>query len=271
VCKALPGCGTQPPPPPVPVNETTPSVSGIAQTGQTLTASTGSWSEGPTGYAYQWQRCDTSGANCTAIPGASSQTLLLGASEVGSTVRVSVTASNAAGASAPAESAQTTVVRQSSGTFGQSRVGARSAAMPANVKAVDSYSLSTPGTVSHLSIYLSPTGASGRQLLRGVLYADAGGSPGALIATSSQLTFSRNQGAGWYALGFHNPPRLTAGKYWIGVIAGRTSNIAGFRYEEVAGSGYMNANSYGEGPTNPFGAGRGDSLQISLYATYTVG
>jgi hypothetical protein len=33
-------------------------------------------------------------------------------------------------------------------------------------------------------------------VLKGVIYADAGGSPGALLATSNELTYSSSQAAG---------------------------------------------------------------------------
>ena len=46
-------------------NTSLPVISGTAQVGSQLTASTGSWSGSPTSYSYQWHRCDTAGANCS--------------------------------------------------------------------------------------------------------------------------------------------------------------------------------------------------------------
>jgi hypothetical protein len=91
-----------PPPPPAtvvpPSNTSLPTISGTTQQGQTLNASAGSWSgTTPISYAYQWQRCDSSGAACAAIAGATSTSYSVGSAEVGSTLRVSVTASNSAG------------------------------------------------------------------------------------------------------------------------------------------------------------------------------
>ena len=87
-----------------------PTVSGTAQGGQTLTAGSGTWSgTQPINYAYQWQRCESSGANCAPIAGATTTTYTLTAAEVGSTVEVAVTASNTAG-SGTASSAPTAVV-----------------------------------------------------------------------------------------------------------------------------------------------------------------
>ena len=93
----------------VPVNATPPSVTGSAQQGQALTASTGIWSGNPTAYVYQWLRCNRGGANCASISGATSATYLLGPADIGKTLRVAVTASNSAG-SATAASAPTSVV-----------------------------------------------------------------------------------------------------------------------------------------------------------------
>jgi hypothetical protein len=92
-----------------------PTISGVAQQGQTLSASTGSWGgTTPINYAYQWQRCDSVGASCSPVAGATSSGFLLAAADVGQTIRVSVTATNSAG-SATASSPATAVVGAASG------------------------------------------------------------------------------------------------------------------------------------------------------------
>jgi hypothetical protein len=93
-----------------PTNAAIPTIAGTAREGQTLTASSGSWGGSlPISYDYSWQRCDSSGAGCTAIKGAENATYKLTSSDVGHTVRVKVTASNSAG-SASVFSAPTGVV-----------------------------------------------------------------------------------------------------------------------------------------------------------------
>jgi hypothetical protein len=90
----------------LPSNTGLPSIAGLLQDGGTLSALTGSWSgTGPLSYSYQWQLCNASGASCEAISSASASTLALLAGEVGSTVRVVVTASNGAGSTSASSEA----------------------------------------------------------------------------------------------------------------------------------------------------------------------
>jgi hypothetical protein len=95
-----------------PANSALPTIGGSAVVGQTLTASTGTWSWAPTSYAYQWRRCDSAGATCANISGAAAASYVLLSADAGSTLRVVVTATNTAG-STSATSAQTGVVASS--------------------------------------------------------------------------------------------------------------------------------------------------------------
>ena len=92
-----------------PGNQGLPAISGLAQQGQALAATNGAWTNSPTSYSYQWERCDTGGAACANIAGASASGYVPSAADVGHTLRVVVTASNDSG-STPATSAQTAAV-----------------------------------------------------------------------------------------------------------------------------------------------------------------
>jgi len=94
-----------------PTNISPPEVSGTAREGQVLIESHGSWTHAPTAYSYQWERCDSAGASCHPIVGATAQTYTLSAGDVGSTIRVSETTSNEGGSSEPAPSTTTSVVQ----------------------------------------------------------------------------------------------------------------------------------------------------------------
>jgi len=101
--------------PPAPVNTGLPVVSGLAVEGQTFSATTGTWSGSPTSYAYQWQDCNTAGEGCSNIANATSSSYKLAAGDVGHTLRVLVTATNAGG-SAKASSAASALVTAEGGT-----------------------------------------------------------------------------------------------------------------------------------------------------------
>ena len=83
-----------------PVNSSLPTISGTAQQGHTLTASNGSWGGvTPITYTYQWQRCNSSGSSCGSISKATNQNYVASSGDVGRTIRVEVTATNADGKS----------------------------------------------------------------------------------------------------------------------------------------------------------------------------
>ena len=93
-----------------PSNSTLPTISGTARSGQTLTAASGSWSgTTPISYSYQWQRCNSSGSSCGTIAGATNQNYVASSGDVGKTVRVQVTATNADGSNQALSAATGTV------------------------------------------------------------------------------------------------------------------------------------------------------------------
>lgn len=89
-----------------PANQTLPAISGTAQVGYTLTASTGSWSNNPTSYDYQWLRCQFT---CAAIADATSSSYVVASGDQAYGLAVTVTANNSTG-SALATSATTATV-----------------------------------------------------------------------------------------------------------------------------------------------------------------
>ena len=123
----------------LPVNTAIPTISGTAQTGQTLTASTGSWTSaaGSLSYAYQWKRGGTN------ISGATASSYVPVTADIGSTLTVTVTATNSDG-SANATSNATSAVTEGSSS-------------------VPTKSLSFNGTSNYLSLTNSNWGAYNRQ------------------------------------------------------------------------------------------------------------
>jgi glucose/arabinose dehydrogenase len=99
-----------------PRNESKPTVSGEARQGRILTASAGTWSgTTPMTFAYQWLRCNKLGQSCVAIPAATNATYTPTASDVGSTLRITVTATNSFGSKSATSDPTPTVKRAPSG------------------------------------------------------------------------------------------------------------------------------------------------------------
>jgi hypothetical protein len=96
--------------PPSISSSATPSISGSAVVGVRLSEAHAKWSNAPTAYAYQWQRCDRAGTHCRAIAEAKGRTYTLTSADIGSTIRVEETASNARARSVAAASHVTAVV-----------------------------------------------------------------------------------------------------------------------------------------------------------------
>ena len=91
------------------MNTSQPTIVGTLEQGKTLTARNGTWTNSPTSFTYQWQRCNADGASCADISTATKKSYTLVAADVDHTVRVIVTASNPDG-QASANSKPTDVI-----------------------------------------------------------------------------------------------------------------------------------------------------------------
>lgn len=81
-----------------PKNGARPTVAGSPVQGIKLVATAGSWAgSGTISYAYQWYRCDTSGAHCGSIHGATAATYTLVAADLAHTIGLTVNATDSTG------------------------------------------------------------------------------------------------------------------------------------------------------------------------------
>jgi hypothetical protein len=93
-----------------PANVMAPSLAGVAQFGQTLSASSGAWSgSAPLTIAIEWLRCQSDGESCLVIAGAVGVSYSVALEDIGKTLRIRATATNPGG-SATASSAASAVV-----------------------------------------------------------------------------------------------------------------------------------------------------------------
>jgi hypothetical protein len=81
----------------VPTSTMAPHISGRARVGKKLSGSKGSWTYSPTGYGYQWLRCNGHGGSCVRISHATRSVYRLTKRDARHRLRVFVTATNAAG------------------------------------------------------------------------------------------------------------------------------------------------------------------------------
>src|SRR6185437_9178489 len=87
------------PAPAAPTNTVVPAISGTTTEGHVLSATNGTWSGSPTSYKYQWQDCNSAGAACTGVNGATGSTYMLTSADASHSMRVAVIASNGTGSS----------------------------------------------------------------------------------------------------------------------------------------------------------------------------
>jgi hypothetical protein len=154
-----------------PTNKTPPAITGTAEVGQRLTATRGTWTGSPTSFRFVWSRCDSDGA-CLTIAGATKKTYVPTATDVGHTLRVTVTARNAAGATS-ATSAPSAVVSPSGCPPGTAAISVGALAPPARLE-ITKASLS-PGVnrstkALHLNVVIT---ACGRPVQGATVFATA--------------------------------------------------------------------------------------------------
>jgi hypothetical protein len=88
----------------VPAVTKAPHISGKARVGKKLSGNAGSWTFSPT-FTYQWLRCNAQGGSCSSIHAATHSTYKLTKRDARHRLRLSVTASNAAGSKTAVSSA----------------------------------------------------------------------------------------------------------------------------------------------------------------------
>lgn len=196
---------------PVPVNTVLPAITGVAVIDEELTCGTGTWTNSPTGYTYQWQEDDGGWADIT---GATSSTYTPTAT---GDVRCVVTATNSYGDSDPATSAPVTVEAGVLMVFGFNGVSDSGGAHANNQMYATRFTKTAAGPVT--AAFTEFAGQDGWHLARARIVAmanDAFNSPGAVLWYSDEAIPATNG-----VLEFDLPSDVSgtdaAGTYWLGV------------------------------------------------------
>jgi hypothetical protein len=190
-----------------PANTAAPSISGSTKVGSTLTVNPGTWSgTAPIAFAYQWTICDNKGAACHDISGATGNTYVVKSGDEGNTIRVRVTAKNAAGSTAA-----TTAASASLGAAAPPSAACGSSAASAQVVPIVEVSPPVRLQVSQFFVTTGPLKMSSSSFSARFRIADTCGHPvsGALVDAAAvpfnQFTGPRNvstDGTGWATLHF---------------------------------------------------------------------
>jgi hypothetical protein len=94
----------------IPSNTALPSIAGLAEDAQTLTGAKGTWGGSEPSFSYQWLLCNSAGASCKEVSGATGTTFGLLTSMIGSTARLVVTATNSAGSTSATSAATSSIL-----------------------------------------------------------------------------------------------------------------------------------------------------------------
>jgi hypothetical protein len=149
-------------------------------------------------------------------------------------------------------------------TLGNTDIGSYQDGNDANAKSASYFKCGYTGTVTDIFAYVASAGDVG--VGRAAIYADDGGSPGALVAATDKVTV----GTAFSWVDFHLalPVSVTSGTgYWLAV-----SSDNGLNMKIVVGSGVRAHNGVSSWFSDPFGFvwGADDTGAMSIYAKGTT-
>lgn len=154
-------------------------------------------------------------------------------------------------------------------TFGRTANGTGTTQSTIDRKKVMAAMPPSSGTVASISIR-GARNTGGNAVIKGVIYADNAGSPGARLAVSDEITVDSATEQEWVG--------AFSGENLISVVGGTTYHIGwiqqspGFvisRSSTNDSPSRTNSDTYADGPSNPFGAATDESGPVDVYVTYT--
>lgn len=145
--------------------------------------------------------------------------------------------------------------------FGNTNIGTIQDQNDGKAKSASYFMCTKTETVTDIFAYVSREGTSGNGAA--AIYADNGGSPGALIAATDKATVGTT--SSWVDFHLPSPVNVTAGMgYWLAISSDNSLNL-----NIVVGSGVRIHNGISNWFSNPFGPvwGTDNTGAMSIYAT----
>ena len=226
-------------PPAAPVNDLLPALTGSPVVGRVMSGLAGLFNASPPpSMTERWMRCDNSGASCAAIGGATAETYRPTATDVGSTLRFQVTASNSSGSLVKLSNPSATV--QSGppvSQFGNTSTGFTSVVAWYNYLVPTQYSsiftAPTSGTTIDFSFFAR--GGGDTQGFTPSVYTVVNGSKGTRLAVGPAVSVPRGSNGRWYVSQLAGVP-ITAGTKYMLVL---DSDMTGSTYVGSENDGTM--------------------------------
>jgi hypothetical protein len=197
-----------------PVNDVTPSLTGVATQSHVLSGFAGGWNASPPpSIALQWSRCNSSGGGCTAIPGQTTPTYITTATDVGNTIRLFVTASNASGKSSLYSAPSAVIATGPAITqMGNISTGFTSVYVQNATELSSVFTAASSGKTIDFEFFAR--GAGGTQVFTPRIYSTINGVKGALLGTGAAVTVLMGTDGQWYVSSL-NGVSLTAGATYV--------------------------------------------------------
>lgn len=140
--------------------------------------------------------------------------------------------------------------------------GAYNTVLNANSKVVGKYNLAVADDI-YFIVFLGITVDEPTAKIKGVIYSDNAGEPDALIAVTDEVVgVYANQ---LLALPFSTPVNLSSGDYWLGFICDTYLKMQASSV--TSGFNKYNADTYSDGPTDPFGSYSSSNYHRIFYAS----
>ena len=204
--------GTQPAA--APVNDVAPSLTGVATQSHVLSGFAGAWNASPPpSIGLQWSRCNASGGSCTAISGQTTATYITAAADVGSTIRLAVTASNATGKSS-LYSAASAVVASGTATAQMGDISTGFTSVYVQSATELSSIFTAPSSGKSIDFEFFARGAGGTQVFTPRIYSVTNGAKGSLLGTGAAVTVPMGTNGKWYVSSLSGVS-LTAGAQYM--------------------------------------------------------